>query len=329
MKIFEKAADLPSEWDELCADNYAMKRHTLSILEQGNPCHQKYIVFFNQADRISSILVTYQLPNQNICCFTPLTFRVKTTLVHVPFSVTRNGFVLNDDTIAEVQSYLKSIKGYLIVLNTPEDFNLEGFARGRTSWQLRMELIWPDFKSYIGAMRSNYRHRYNKAIKKGSDLKFRFLSDNSEFSDKHYKLYENVYNSSRLCLEKLNQSYFQSDIGRIMLAEADGQAVGFVQLIDNRPELIFAFVGLDYTFNHKYDTYINLLLELIRYALDNKYTRLEFGQTAEDAKLKLGGEYNPICFLMRHSNPLVNCFVPFTTKLVQYKPYKNSFNVFK
>ena len=104
---------------------------------------------------------------------------------------------------------------------------------------------------------------------------------------------------------------------RVLVAHLGERPVGFVQMIENGAELVFAFVGLDYDCNATYDIYHNLLLRMVAYAIDGGFERLELGQTAEDAKLRLGGRYRPLRMHMRHSNPLLNAVVRVSLPLIQ------------
>ena len=46
-------------------------------------------------------------------------------------------------------------------------------------------------------------------------------------------------------------------------------------------------MDLKHKLNHDYDIYISLLLKIIEYGIKNKFKIIDFGQTADEAKLKL------------------------------------------
>jgi hypothetical protein len=80
IESYGRARELPAEWDALCADNYALKRAFLDTMERGSPSDQRYYAFRDDGGRLDSILVTYRCRKCNILMFTPLAFRMDTTL---------------------------------------------------------------------------------------------------------------------------------------------------------------------------------------------------------------------------------------------------------
>ncbi len=329
MEIYTEAKSIPEGWDAIVGDNYALKRSFLEVMELGNPSSQKYYLFRNSNGDIDSLFVTYVVAQQNITLYTPFNYRVKATFVHVPLSVTRQGYILGSETRGECIEAIKKIKGYVIILNARDDMLGNGFGQGYTASEISLNLRWSSLDSYLQSLRSGYRYRYRKALKKFSALSTLPLHDNNSFTPEMYALYENVHNKSRIQAEKLTIEYFRGIPARIIVSYCNNKPVGFVQLIENESELIFGFVGLDYSCNKEHDTYLGLLLTIIDYGLTNGFTTLELGQTAEDAKLKLGGVYTTMHVLMHHSNPIFLWFIKKTIKTISYREYKNIFNVFK
>jgi hypothetical protein len=327
---FAKASALPPEWDERCGDNYALKRDFLALLEKANPCNQRYYIFRNRHDAVDSILMTFRVHRCNITMFTPLDFRVTVTFIHLPLSITRPGFLLGPDTKQEVDAFLRTIKGYVIVLNARPGIAFPGFAEAMMCPQVELPLSWESFEAYRASMRSNYRYRINKALQRGKNLSFRFLRDNSEFDERLYGFYEAVHDKSRIGVEKLGMEFFRGAPGStIIVCELGGTTAGFVQMISNGKELIFAFVGLDYGRNTDHDIYLNLLLYMVRYGIEQGYSVLELGQTAEDAKLRLGGEMSPLHALLHHSNPLFNWIMRRIRKVISYRQPLIRYRIFK
>ncbi len=329
METCSSAADLPGEWDAFCSDNYALQRRFLVRMEEVNPCSQEYRIFRDEDGNIDSVLMTMEMEGFNLSMFTPFEFRVDLTLIYVPLSVAKPGFKIGNSTKREVESFLRSIKGYSLVLNVGKDFSLRGFAKGATCSNIVLCAKHSSFDEYLDSLRSPYRRRYRQAIRKGELLEFRILGDNRDFSDDHYALYEQVYAKSRIRVEKLSVEYFRSPNFVVMECRYAGKPVGFTQLIENGNELVFAFIGIDYAYNEKLDTYVNILLKIVEYAVSRGFSRIDLGQTADEAKLRLGGKYSHLYVLLRHSNPVVNTFLKSIVKLIEYKPLKRNFRVFK
>jgi hypothetical protein len=263
--------------------------------------------------------MTYRCRKCNILMFTPFTCRTDTTFVHVPLSVARPGYVIGSATRDRVERFLCGIQGLAIVLNAPPDTRIEGFAPGFTCSDIVLRLRWNCFDDYLAGMRSHYRRRANAALRKGAGLRFRLLDDNRQFDDRLYVLYERVHDRARIKVEKLQPAFFRGPLSRILVCETAGAPVGFIQMIENGRELVFAFVGLDYAVNVAYDTYMNLLLRMVEYGIVHGFTRIDMGQTAEDAKMKLGGEFRTLRALARHSNPVVNRLLQAVSGWISYR----------
>ena len=135
--------------------------------------------------------------------------------------------------------------------------------------------------------------------------------------------------SSRVRIERLSKAYFQGEIFRLFVAEEQGRPVGFVQLLENGTELIFEFVGLDYQCNARLPVYHRLLLEIVDYGIRGGFCTIDFGQTADDTKLKLGCKYTYLYAALHHSNPLINAVCRKFAPFLEYKPLTTRFRVFK
>jgi len=321
------AQDLPAEWDALVGDNYALRRSFLQDLEISQPCDQRYYMFHTSEGRLDSLLMTFRI-RMNLMQYTPFSWHEKVTMIHVPISVTRPALVIGEQTRAEVEAFIAKIKGYTIVLNWRGTGTLAHLTSGNMSPQLSLALHWKTFAEYLASMRSNYRHRYLKAQKKGQQLTFRFLENNTDFTAEFYQFYAHVNKKSRIRIETLCLEYFRQSTGRILLCELAGKPMGFMQLIENGSELVWAFVGYEPAHNHECDTYLNMLLFIVRYAIENGFTVLEMGQTAEDAKLKLGARYTPLRILVGHSNPIMNFSMHLSMPFLGYTPPPEHFHVF-
>jgi hypothetical protein len=207
---------------------------------------------------------------------------------------------------------------------------LPGFTRLTTFPRCMLDIKWKTFGDYLASLRSGYRHRYKKALSRSITLTYRILDDNRAFDDRLYALYEEVYAHSPYKIEKLPIDFFRGPFFKIGVFEKEGIPVGFVQLIENGQELIFEFVGFDHSLNNEHDIYISLLLKIIEYGIDHNFAGIDFGQTADEAKLKLGCRYEPLYALLRHSNTLLNAILGVCSRTIEYTPLdEHTFHVFR
>ncbi len=331
MEEYLKASDLPDDWDINTNDNPYLKKEFLIFLDKVDQSPKSYHFFRDKNGRIDSQFIRHFRTGYNLTMFTRFKSSLRMTFIYMPVSVARPGLILGEATAEETLTFIKKIKGWKIILNLPEHFNPSGFAKGLSCPRCVLNLRWSSFEEYLNDMRSGYRRRYNQALNKSAGLKTYFLSDTQNFSQELYRLYEEVFERSPYKLEKLSLDFFRSPRFKIMVLEQDdGQPCGFIQLLSNGSELIFEFIGFNHEKNHQYDLYIRLLLEIVRYGLDNGYKTIDFGQTADEAKLKLGARYEQLYAFLHHHNPVINFWSKKLTPCFSYKPLDDTrFHVFK
>ena len=100
-------------------------------------------------------------------------------------------------------------------------------------------------------------------------------------------------------------------------------------MLPNGKELIFEFVGVDYKYNNQYDTYHRILLEIVKYGIENNFETIDFGQTADESKLKLGSKYTKLYAYLHDSNKLRNFINKKLARFIEYKPITTDYQVFK
>ncbi len=327
-EVYHAAVHLPLAWDDVCGENFALRRAFLQMMEEANPCGQRYYGFRDVKGQLDSIIMTLEQPRLDLGMFTPVRWPIPVTLVYVPLSASTPGMVCGAATRKAVECFLAGLRGFTLVLNLPEDQRLPGFARALTCPRIHLRLRWSSFDDYLADLRSHYRRRYRLAQGKTGDITLQQIVP-GDFTARHYALYEQVFHRSRIQVEKLSLCYFQRCPASILVYERQGEPVGFVQLIANGAELVFGFIGLDYAVNERYDLYINLLLRMVAYGIEGGFSSIDLGQTADDTKLKLGGEYELLYAHMRHHHPLIHGILQRLLPHIGYHPLPQQFHVFK
>lgn len=317
---------LPQEWDSVVGDNIYLTRAFLAFMETADDSRKTYYGVFCDG-KLDTVFETIERRGYNLAMFTKHDFKIKIAMIYVPLSVTRAGIAYGT-CLDEAVAFIRKLPGYKIFLNLP-DITLPDFAKGLTCPKCILDIRWNTFDEYMDALRSNYRYRFRKALKKAQPLHIRYLRDGSEFTDEMYRLYEHVYDKSRIRVEKLTDRFFRGDCFTVFVLEEGTTPRGFVQLLANGDELVFEFVGIDYAVNAKYDTYLAMLLEIVRYGIEHKFKTIDFGQTADDTKLKLGCRYQYLYAMLHHRNRLVNAICKRVAPKLEYKPITTDFDVFK
>ena len=326
IKKFDSINDVPDIWDSVIGDNIYMSKSFLSFMESIDKCDQHYYMLFDDG-ALDSVFMSYVRKKYNLAMFTKFYLYQKMTMIYVPLSVTRPGIAYGKH-LDKVMDYIKTIKGPKMVLNI-EDVDPRGYAKGLTCPKCILTNRFSSFEDYLNNLRSNYRYRYNKCFKKSSALKLEYLEDNRDFTEEMYECYLQVYNKSKIRVEKLPIEFFRGDYFKIFVLRNEEKVVGFGQMLENGTELIFEFVGVDYEYNNTYDTYHRILLEIVKYGIENGFKTIDFGQTADESKLKLGSEYTMLYAYLHHSNKLINSVNKKLARHIEYRPITTDYRVFK
>lgn len=93
--------------------------------------------------------------------------------------------------------------------------------------------------------------------------------------------------------------------------------------------LSFIFGGMDYEHRNKYDLYYNMLLHLVKIGIKNNVERINFGQTAEATKCRIGCILEERYMLAFASSKLLTRLLCFIAPLLQNKKTKLQYNSFR
>ncbi len=327
-KRIENAKDLPKEWDKLCKNNIYMSKKFMMFMEKVNYCNQSYHLFYKNNKLYTGFMMFER--RFNLFIFTnKYKINLPMKFIYLPLSVSHPSIVWNEDK-TELTKVLNSMKGIKIIINVDTE-ELDNFSKGHYLPICTLENKWNTFDEYLNSMRASYRRRINQALKKGEAITYELLPDNKDFTLEMYNLYEQVFDHSEYSLEKLTVDFFRNDIAKTILLKINDKIEAFIQLIEDRNNdmLIFEFCGYNYEIAHDYDIYYNMLSEITKYAIDNKFKYVQFGQTAYDAKLKFGAKMYYNYYLLSHSNKFINTLIRKYNDKLQYKVVDYDFNVFK
>ncbi len=325
--VYNYIKEVPAIWDSLIKDNLYLSKDFLSFIEENDKCKQKYYMIYDDDDNLDTIFMSYVRENFDIATFAKFDMITPTTLIYVPLSVTRPG-LMGNKCIDYAFEYIKKIKGPKMVLNLDE-YTPKGYAKGMNCSKCIFTNTFATFDDYMSSLRSNYRRRYKKAFEMSKDLKLELLEDNSLFTEEMYDCYLQVVNKSSMVIEVLPIEFFRGKYFKIYVLRNEEHVVGFYQLIENGTELIFEFVGVNYEYNDIYDTYHRMLLEIMKYGINNGFKTIDYGQTADEAKLKLGCKYVMLYAYLNHSNKFINLIYKILVKHITFRPLEEKFNVFK
>ena len=227
--------EVPDTWNSLIGDNIYLSKSFLAFMESVDKCEQQYYMLYDEGV-LDAVFMTYVRSKYNLAMFTKFNLYQKMTMVYVPLSVTRPGIAYNKRLDA-VMDFIKTIKGPKMILNI-DDVAPRGYAKGLTCPKCILTNKFNSFSHYLESLRSNYRYRYNKCLKKSSGLTIEYLEDNKNFTEEMYACYLQVYNKSKIRVEKLPIDFFRGEFFKIFVLKAQEKVVGFGQMVENSDKLV-------------------------------------------------------------------------------------------
>lgn len=320
MKSYKSIADIKySDTENFNMERFGLEddvRDLLLLLEEVNPCSQRYYIKNN------TLLVTY-MHRLNLLNFTKkFRLNLPVRIAAMPVSVEIPGVF---GSIDDALGIINELRGLTLILNS--DTALPGGGCTLSSFIFRNEFT--DFEDYMSSLRSSYRRRIRTALEKGSDLHISRI-EVSDFSETHYDLYRSVYERSGNKLELLPIEFFRKCGAEIYeFRDPRNDLLAFVQLLESKNELMFLFCGFREEDVKSCDIYMNMLLFILREGIRRSSNAINFGQTSEETKSKLGCEEVKKYLHIHHSNPIINWILQKLTPYFSYKGYPCRHRVYK
>lgn len=289
----------------------------LYLLEKLNPCNQEYELIEN------NIIVSYSLKLNLLNFSNMFPLKANVQIIGLPVSVCLSGYTGDDISIEKA---VKKRKGLKIILNGDSPFK----GGGKTLSTFVFENRFSSFNEYLNSLRSPYRRRINKALNAREKLIIRNFSRH-EFSQEHYNLYLSIMSRTENPLETLPIEFFQQYEADLyeFIDKKTNEPIGFIQLKEVKNKLYFLFGGFEKKDIETCDIYFNMLLKIIETGIEKSVKEIEFGQTAEESKLKIGCKEKYKYLYIHHSNPFINFFIQLLVPLFTYRTYPVKHHVFK
>ncbi len=321
--ISKTANDLPDKWDDLCTD-YFQKKEFLNHAERYNPCGQRYY-YCSEHERVRSAAVVYTL-NLDLLTFLRIRSPMKMHIIGIPCSVSCSGLIGEQSFANQLADHIyNNEKGLILSLNL-SSLNSRKMARGPTLPAVILSRSFQNFDAYQNSLRAHYRRRMKKILNQSAKLKIETTSCQT-YNQEMHDLYLEVFKRSSGKLEKLSLDFFRNLPRNFVLRtfKAEHQLAGWSISLFAHGCQYFFMGGLDYQLNEKNATYFRILLEIVKEGIDNQAIVIDFGQTAEIPKMRLGGELSPRFIEAKHTFRPVNGMLRMSQKLLGYnKDFSNT-----
>lgn len=173
---------------------------------------------------------------------------------------------------------------------------------------------WKTEEDYVAALSKKYRDQYKRARKKGSGLTKRQLSLEEIIAQEEiiYDLYYHVAQSApfnTFFLPKNHFAVFKEQLQENFLFYGyfeNEKLIGFNTLIKNGSDLDTYFLGYDDSVQREKMLYLNMLYDMICYAIKEQFKTIIFARTALEIKSSVGATPLKMYGMMRHDNKFIN-----------------------
>jgi hypothetical protein len=331
IKYIKKAVELSDNWDNTI-NAYFQSKEFLDYSEKYNPCNQRYYeLYIDNEWRAGAVLYTAKV---NLLTFTHIPSPITVHFIGLPVSVSSPGLIGNlEDQHLLVGEILKLEKGFIVGVNVDSSFQLNDIFIMNYLPSVMLNHDFSSWDDYMAELRSDYRRRVRKILKlfQNHDIQTHELNC-SEMTEEMYQLYLDIHNKTKEKIEKLSYEYFKNlpnNKFRLKVYKYRQEILTWHIYVTDKDTLIFFFGGLNYELNNQFHSYYNNLAEIIREAINRNYKQIDFGQTAEIAKLKFGGQLATKKMFGYHNRFVVRKALRLASKIIEYKLNVPEFRVFK
>jgi len=328
IKRISSPEDLNTNWDNL-ANFYFQKKEFLSHLHKYNPCAQRYYeLYCNNSLVAGTVVYTLKI---DILTFANIPSPYNLQIIGLPASIATPP-IIGDFT--EFEYFLSELihleSGLILGINFIGDYLQDKVVNMRTLPTIILKFDYDKIESYENSLRHCYRRRIHKIRNKFYNVTS-VTSDCSVFNDEHYSLYLEIMKKTSTKLETLSFNAFRYLPSNFLLTTYynDKKMLCWHIVCRDINLLFFFFGGMDYSLRDQFHSYNNNLLGIIAAAFDLKYHVIDFGQTAEIAKTRLGGEMSERRMFVYHKNPVIFGLLKLFRNLMSYNKTHEKYHVFK
>jgi len=146
-----------------------------------------------------------------------------------------------------------------------------------------------------------------------------------------YNQYLGVLKRSKGKLETLSVEFFQNLPSNFTLTAfySSEKLIGWYISCTFNEKFYFFLGGLDYRVNREFNTYFNILLNVVKEGIGKGASLIDLGQTAEIPKLRLGGKIVEKTMLGYHSSRIMRKLMKAGKSLLEYSMVVHESHVFK
>ena len=318
---------LSDQWDSI-AESYFQKREFLCHLHELNPCGQRYYQLY-ETDVLIAGCCVYTL-EINLFTFFRGNLSFKMQVIGIAVSVACPGIIgpfrAREKLLTQI---VGEESGLILGLNLERNESPVGAIEMEMLPSVVFSHSLKNWEDYRQSLKSRYRRRLKLILRSFKNIEKR-VTDCSAFTPDHHKLYLKVLKRSSTKLESLNNSFFAGLPSNFQLTSyyLKSRLLSWHINLYDGPIAYFFLGGHDYKYCVKYSLYFNNLYSVLQQAIKRGSKKIDFGQTAEIAKLRLGGKIDEKKLFLYHSNRFVRGILRIMKPWIQYKAPSETPHVF-
>ena len=175
---------------------------------------------------------------------------------------------------------------------------------------------WHSIDDYLADLSTKYRTQYNRARKKAEGIEKRKLSAKEirDYEACINRLYLTVAGNASFNTFHLPKNHFEvfkQQLGDDFLFYGyflNGNLIGFNTLIKNGPDMDTYFLGYDASLQKEKMLYLNMLYDMVGYAIKKQFKHIVFARSAMEIKSSVGAAAEEVYGIIKHTNPIINLF---------------------
>ena len=176
---------------------------------------------------------------------------------------------------------------------------------------------WQTNDDYISAFSKKYRDQYKRSQKKAAGIMTKELSLEEIMLQEQriYELYHHVAKNAPFNTFFLSQNHFSTfkeqcgNRFKLVGYFLNEKLVGFHTLLLNGHVLETYFLGYDDQVQKEKMLYLNMLYNMTKFGIENRFEKIIFGRTALEIKSSIGAEPIMMSGFIYHTNKWVNKFM--------------------
>ncbi|MDY0331647.1 MAG: GNAT family N-acetyltransferase [Thiomonas sp.] len=368
--VFDSLSAIPpKDWDRLCQQgSVAMSRAFWELIERSgmNDFIYRYIVGYEEGDPV--VIAAVYTVTTDIAIFAPPLVRrllggVRKVLPHflkwkmlecgTPITISSPPYIrsasVSDEAVIEAlnRDFRRLAKRERCLIIVVRDFEpnaqalREPFRRLGYHWtdslpNTYMEIRWRTPQEYRASMRSYFRSKLNKHLKRNlqAGVRHELVDDFAPLADTLCAQWLEVHtHASEFQREVLTPGFYRElpvymgSLTKVLLFYKGDALVGHALLLRDGDMLRWLYVGREVAENDS--LYIYVAETVVETAIELGARRLEMGLTTYPIKQDLGAEVVPINLAIRASWGLINPFVGLGYALLNKVPQPSPRQVFK